>query len=373
MATLQKIAAVIVSIATAFATLVGHFGMETKPAEYEEYKNVIVMIGDGMGFNTIEATKKVYGIEELEMEKGAVVNAQSETDALLGILTDSAAGGTALACGIRTIPGMVGTYAFDPLGAISTPMNLSEAAISLGKSAGVVTTDSTTGATPSAFSAHATSRSDEANIAKQQLASDLDLIWGADTDSANAENVAAAGKAYVTNADELAALDGTTASYAEFNFDDLKYVKNDYNTPTLDVMTEKAIELLDDNENGFFLMVEGACIDKHSHSNDLENATKSVVEFDKAVAVALSYAEEMGDTLVIVTADHETGGIQYDAATDSYIYTSGSHTDANVPVFVNVDDAGFVLNAIYENRHIGAQLGLVLGMETDAFPGTSKK
>ncbi len=365
---MKRIAAIIISIATAFATLVGHFGMETTPVEYKEYKNVIVMIGDGMGFNTIEATKKSAGVDSLNME-GTIVKAESKTDALLGITTDSAAGATAIACGIRTIDGMVGTYAFDPLGVIFTPMNLSEAAISLGKSAGVVTTDSTTGATPSAFSAHTYSRDNEASIVEQQLSSDLTLIWGADTASADESSVAAAGRTYIDSATDLAAFDGATKSYAEFNFDDLKYVKNDYDTPTLDVLTEKAIDVLSNDEDGFFLMVEGACIDKHSHSNDLENAVKSTLEFDKAVAAALAFAEEDGETLVIITADHETGGIQYDAETDSYVYTSGSHTDANVPVFVNVEDAGFVLNAAYENRHIGAQLGLVLGMGEGNYPG----
>lgn len=367
---LKKIAAVVISIATAFATLLGHFGMEVKTENYEQYKNVIVMIGDGMGFNTIEATKKAYGIEELEMEKGTPVHAESKTNALFGVTTDSAAGGTAIACGIRTISGMVGTYSFDPLGFV-TPMNLSEAAISLGKAAGVVTTDSTTGATPSSFSAHTYSRKNESIIAKQQLNSDLTLIWGGDTASVDETKAQEAGRAYIDSWTDLNAYNGEGKSYAEFNFDDLKYVKNDYDTPTLDVLTKKAIETLEKDEDGFFLMVEGACIDKFSHANDLENAAKCVVEFDKAVAVALTYAEENGDTLVLITADHETGGITYDESTDSYVYTSGSHTNVNVPIFVNADDAGFVLNAAYENRHMGAQLGLILGKDSKDFPGVA--
>ncbi len=369
---LQKIAAVIVSIATAFATLIGHFGLETTPVEYNEYKNVIIMIGDGMGFNTIEAAKDAAGVEELEMEK-TVIACENKTDALFGVLTDSAAGGTALSCGIRTITGMVGVYAFDPLGVFAVPMNLSEAAISLGKAAGVVTTDKTTGATPSAFSAHTYSRDNDADITAQQLASDIDLIWGAATDETDEAKTVAAGRTYIDNATELAAYDGSTKSYAQFDFDDLKYVTNENDTPDLETMTEKAIEILSKDEDGFFLMVEGACIDKHSHSNDLKNTVKSTLEFDKAVAAALAFAEEDGETLVLITADHETGGIIYNAETDAYEYTTSSHTDVNVPVFINADDAGFVMGAQYQNRHISAQLGLVLGMEEDAFPGTKAK
>ena len=117
------------------------------------------------------------------------------------------------------------------------------------------------------------------------------------------------------------ALEAGSRSFAQFSFDDLKYVKNNHNTPTIEEMTTKAIELLDADEDGFFLMVEGACIDKHSHSNDLENATLSAVEFDKAVAAALEFAEKDGETLVVVTADHATGGIVYNEESGEYEYT----------------------------------------------------
>ncbi len=367
MSIFQKVFAVIIAALTSLANVTGYFGLEVKSEEYTTYKNVIIMIGDGMGFNHLEATKQAYELDELNMEN-VVVKAESKTNSLLGVTTDSAAGGTALSSGIRTINGMVGTYAFDPFRVFSTPKNVTEVAIEQGKATGVVTTDYTSGATPSSFSAHTYSRDNDVDITEQQLASDIDLIWGAYNGLATSDVVSAAGRTYIGTATELADFDGETKSFGQFSFDDLKYVANNYDTPTLEVMTEKAIDILSTDEDGFFLMVEGACIDKHSHSNDLENMILSTYEFDKAVGAALQFAEEDGETLVIITADHETGGLKYDAEKDEYYYTSGSHTNVNVPLYMNVNDAGFVNGAAYKNRHVSAQVGLILGAEEGSYP-----
>lgn len=367
MAIFQKIAAVIIAALTTFANITGYFGLEVTPGDYETYKNVIIMIGDGMGPNHLEATKLEYDIETLEMEKTAI-RGESKTNSLFWATTDSAAGGTALSSGIRTINGMISTYALDPLRVFATPKSITEVAIEQGKATGVVTTDYTTGATPSSFSAHTYSRDNDDDITEQQLASDIDLIWGGYNGLATADVVSAAGRTYLGSATDLANFDGSTKSFGQFNFDDMKYVTNNHDTPSIEALTEKAIEVLSQDEDGFFLMVEGACIDKHSHSNDYDNMVLSTYEFDKAVGAALEFAEEDGETLVVITADHETGGLTYDAENDSYYYTSGSHTNVNVPLFINKTDAGFVNGAAYKNRHISAQLGLVLGAEEGTYP-----
>ncbi len=367
MAIFQKIAAILIAAFTALSNLSGYFGLEVKTENYETYKNVIIMIGDGMGFNHLEATKKEYGLDELNMED-VVVKAESKTNSLFWQTTDSAAGGTALSSGIRTINGMVSTYALDPFRLFATPKSVTEVAIEQGKATGVVTTDYTSGATPGSFSAHTYSRDNDVDITEQQLASDIDLVWGAYNGLATSDVVAAAGRTYIGTATELENFDGATKSFAQFSFDDMKYVANNYDTPTLDVMTDKAIDILSTDEDGFFLMVEGACIDKHSHSNDYENMVLSTYEFDKAVGVALDFAEEDGETLVIITADHETGGLKYDAEKDEYYFTSGSHTNVNVPLYMNKADAGFVNGAAYKNRHVSAQVGLILGEEKDKYP-----
>lgn len=365
-----------VSIATAIIlALYGFVGMSSNVSDdYTEgkYKNVILMIGDGMGENTLKATKAERNVS-LTMETMAV-RGQSETDAFFPLIyTDSAAGATALSCGIRVYQNSVAVFPFDPftIGDFNVPVSLTELVQTRGMATGVVTTDLTSGATPASFSAHALARGMEEDISADQLSSKLDLIWGAESESINAENAGANGFTYITNEDELMALEAGSRSFAQFSFDDLKYCRNNHNTPTIEEMTEKAIDLLSADEDGFFLMVEGACIDKHSHDNDMENATLSTVEFDKAVAAALEFAEEDGETLVLVTADHETGGIKYNEKTDEYYYTVGSHTSVNVPLFVSADDAGFTDGEAVKNRQIAVQIARILGFGADEFPSSN--
>ena len=162
------------------------FGMTGDKAtgneDYKTYKNVILLIGDGMGFNTLEATKKLRDVD-LVMETMPVLS-ESETRSLTNKVTDSAAGGTALACGIRTYNGAIGVFAFNPFAnKWQYPISLSEYAIEQGKAAGVITTDETSGATPASFSAHALERGSEKNISYDQMESDLTLVWGCASES----------------------------------------------------------------------------------------------------------------------------------------------------------------------------------------------
>ena len=363
----------LVSVMTAFVLMLyGFVGMSSNVSDdYSDgkYKNVILMIGDGMSFNNLEATKALRGVE-LAMET-MPVNAESDINSFLNTYTDSAAGGTALACGIRVWNNSVAVFPFDPFTPSfvdNVPITIAELAKANGKAAGVVTTDQTSGATPSAFSAHALARDMEENISADQLVNGFDLIWGGASESINEENTAENGWTYIDSETDMMALEAGSRSFAQFSFDDLKYVKNEHDTPTVEEMTEKAIELLSADEDGFFLMVEGACIDKHSHENDMDNMTLSAVEFDKAVAAALSFAEKDGETLVIVTADHGTGGMKYDAEKDEYYFTSDDHDTDNVPVFVSAEDAGFTSGGEIENRQIPVQIARVFGYGKDMFP-----
>ncbi|MBQ7295565.1 MAG: alkaline phosphatase [Clostridia bacterium] len=351
--------------------LYGFVGMSSNVSnDYAEgkYKNVILMIGDGMGDNTLEATKAQRNVE-LTMET-MPVRGHSDIDSFLIPATDSAAGATALSCGIRAWTNSVAVYPFVPINVDDTPVpiTLAELAKANGKAAGVVTTDETSGATPSAFSAHVYDRKMEEEISADQLVSGLDLIWGGDSPSITAENTAANGFTYIDSETKLNALTAGSRSFAQFNFDDLKYVKNEHDTPTLEEMTKKAIEILSADEDGFFLMVEGACIDKFSHSNIMDGCTLSTVEFDKAVAAALDFAKADGETLVVVTADHETGGIKLNKETGEYYYTSDTHTLVDVPLFVSATDAGFADGEEVKNREISVQIARVMGYGKDQFP-----
>lgn len=345
--------------------LTGYKGTDNK--DYREYKNVILMIADGNGANTIAATKKLRNTS-LAMDN-MPVKCESETRSLTDEVTDSAAGGTALATGIRTYNGAIGVYIFDPIGSFyNVPKNLCELAIENDKSAGVVTTDSTSGATPASFSAHAPDRGNEKNISKDQMRSDLTLIWGAESESVTPEFCAKKGFEYITTEAEMDAIQPGTRSFGQFSFDDFKHVDKSNGTPYIADMTEKAIEILSADEDGFFLMVEGAQVDKFSHSNDIEGASAQLVEFSKAVQAALDFAEKDGNTLVVVTADHETGGITLDESTGEYYYTKTGHTGVNVPCFVSAEDAGFVSGEAYKNCEISTQIARVMGCDNWAFP-----
>lgn len=368
---------IIISLFTTVIMLFGNlFGLTGYKAtghdDYRNYKNVILMIADGDGANTIAATKKLKNTT-LAMDNMPVL-CESETRSLTNKVTDSAAGGTALATGIRTYNGAIGVYLFAPLGNFyNVPKNLCELAIENGKSAGVVTTDKTSGATPGTFSAHSVERGYEKDISKDQMRSKLDLIWGAESESVTAEYCEKQGFKYITTQDEMEALEPGTRSFGQFSFSDFANVDNSKGTPYIVDMTEKAIELLNADEDGFFLMVEGAQVDKFSHSNNMEGAANQLVEFSKAVQAALDFAKEDGDTLVVVTADHETGGITYNAETDEYYYTKTGHTGVNVPCYVSAEDAGFVSGEAYKNCEISVQIAKVMGFDGWNFPAMRLK
>ena len=336
--------------------------------EHREYKNVILMIGDGMGVNTIAATKATRNVS-LNLDKMPVCG-RSDTRSFILDYTDSAAGGSALACGIRIWNNSVALFPYQIFNVTGqkVPVSLTELAKANGKSAGVVTTDKTSGATPASFSAHALARQFEKTISAQQLKCNLDLLWGCESESITKEKCEKNGFSFVQTATEMEALESGSRSFAQFDVDEMKNCTGKKDTPSIEQMTKKAIDLLDDNENGFFLMVEGACIDKFSHSNMLKGATMNLVEFDKAVGYAMDYAAKDGDTLVVVTADHETGGIQYNSETDEYYYTTTKHTTADVPVFVSATDAGFKNGETVENRQISVQIARIMGYGKDQFP-----
>lgn len=366
----KKVFAVLLSLTLIFCSL----SIAGCAEDGNKIKNVIVMIGDGMGENHLNLAKQEGA--ELFMESSYDLRGQSKTRSLMEV-TDSAAGATALACGVRVINGTIGVYGFDPFGLFATPRSITETAIEHGMKAGVVTTDSTTGATPAGFSTHVISRQLDSSIVDQQLSSDLDLIWGAATDSFNAQEAADNGFSVVTTKEEMQALTSDERSYGQFSDNMWKLeVPEDDASPNLTEMTEKAIALLD-NDDGFFLMVEGAHIDKHSHGSangfhypeKVANMTEALEEFDNAIEAAVRFAREDGETMVIVTADHETGAImQQDDG--KYVYTSGSHSAANVPLFVYGSDTLIPNGEAVDNKSIPQRIADTLSF-TD-FPAYNK-
>ena len=363
-----ELGSVIMSIILTFGTLFNAF-IPATTTEAENYydgnvKNVIFLIGDGMGFNHLEKTKDEKGVELVMDSIG--VRGESRTRSLTNAVTDSAAGGTALATGVRTYNGAIGVYLTDCLGVVSYPKNLTELCIERGMKTGVITSDETSGATPSAFSAHESDRGKEEGITEDQLNSKIDLIWGTANGVATKEAANAKGFTYITTDDEMMALEEGSRSFAQFTNNLWTLEQSDENTPTLEQMAIKAIDLLDDTDEGFFLMIEGAHIDKHSHSNEDENMMEAVMEFDKVIDYVLDYAEKDGETLVVITADHETGAITQEG--DSYVFTSGSHSSANVPLLVYGSDKLIANGETVNNYEIPIRIAYILGFTEENFP-----
>ena len=331
----------------------------------ENIENVIFLIGDGMGYNHLEKTKLERNIE-LTLDTFAI-QGSSRTRSLTNDVTDSAAGGTALSCGIRTYNSGVGVYLLDPLDVFLHPQSITEICRDNNMLTGVITTDETSGATPSAFSAHATERYKSEDITEDQFKSDINLIWGTENDVATKEMAAEYGYNFVTTYDEMMSLEEGSKSFAQFTNDLWGTKQSDESNPTLSQMTEKAIDLLDDGENGFFLMVEGAHIDKHSHNNESENMTEAMAEFDKAIKIALDYAKEDGNTLVIVTADHETGAITLNDKGE-YEFTSDDHSAADVPLRVYGSEKLIKNGETVNNYEIPIRIAYILGFTDEQFP-----
>ena len=358
----RKVVSMLAVLALVFSMLsIGVVNAQT--GEVEQAKNVILLIGDGMGYNHWELCKQVSGEDELFVENGFEYYGYSHTRSFTSKVTDSAAGGTALATGVRTYNRGVGVYVYDPL-AIRAPKNLCELAMELGMKTGVVTSDSNVGATPGAFTAHTADRRNYLDMSQQQVKSGIDLIWTSSSGIITDEYLKGTEYVLVNDWNELNALKDGQKSMGQFDTD-LWKTSNDDNCPTLSELTTEAIERLD-NKDGFFLMVEGAHVDKHSHNQDPKNMTEAMLEFDKTIEAAVEFAKEDGDTIVIVSADHETGNITLKDG--KYVYTQGSHSATDVPVCVYGTDDFIEDEQAVDNKDIPKFIAKALGATDKQFP-----
>ena len=363
-----KFLAWFMSLLLTLGTTFGFFVKPTTTAPEDYYdgniKNVIYLIGDGMGFNHLEKTKAENQVS-LVMDTFEI-KGSSMTRSFTNTVTDSAAGGTALSTGIRTANGAIGVYPLDLNSKYSYPKNITELCMEMGKLTGVVTTDATSGATPSAFSAHSSDRDNKEDISDDQLASGINLIWGGANGYVTEDAATESGYDYIANYNEMMALEEGSYSFAQFSGDLWEPESTTEGTPTLEEMAVKAVDILDDTDEGFFLMIEGAHIDKHSHNNDGEKMKRSLISFDNTIEAMLEYAKADGETLVIVTADHETGAIKL--KNGEYKYNSGSHSAANVPVLVYGTNKLIASGETLNNYEIPTRIAYMLGADETTFP-----
>lgn len=361
---------IIVSIMSFVVMFSSFFGLNfiAPSDEAENTKNVIIMIGDGMGFNHLYATEYTHGVQLQMLDRMEYYGAQ-QTASSSSPVTDSAAGGTALATGGRTINGYVGVYPTDPLGAIAVPASITDVAMKYGKATGILTSDSIMGATPSAFSAHVRNRDLAEDIFDQQVVSGIDLIWGgAAPDIVTEQRVNENGKVFVDSLSDIQSLSYGEKSIGQFDTDAM-WTGEDNGTgaPSLSELAVEAIDILSQDEDGFFMMIEGAHIDKRSHDQDGEGAMKAVLEFDKTVGAVLDFAEKDGNTLVIITADHETGGVTR-MPKGYYKWLIGSHTGADVPFFVYGADGIIENEEVAKNTDIPDRAVAYMTNNGQAFP-----
>ncbi|WP_135557457.1 alkaline phosphatase [Paenibacillus cymbidii] len=293
-------------------------------------KNLIVMIGDGMGPAEVTAaryySKKFLNQDRLELDhyyvgKATTYSQQGPYSTESGAVTDSAAAATAFGTGNKTYNNAISVSNTD----IAKPFgSVIEASIKSGKTTGLVTTDSIVGATPSAFASHVRLRGNQTAIASQFLTSGVDVFFGGGkasfvtkeekgqrTDKNIIPDFEAAGYKTVFDAQALDALPATSGkALGLFAPIEIPYkLDRDASQPSLSQMAQKAIDILSQNKNGFMMMIEGGRIDHAGHANDLPANVQEMLDFDAAVKTVMDFAKKDGNTSVVITADHETGGL----------------------------------------------------------------
>ncbi len=322
--------------------------------EVKRPKNVILMIGDGMGLVQITAGMVANG-NSLNLERINTIGL-IKTPSSNSLITDSAAGATAFASGKKTYNGAIGVD--DDKKPLVT---LLELAVRNNMATGLVATSSITHATPAAFVAHQPSRKLDEAIANDLVNSGVDIFMGGGrkfferrADSVNLiKTLEQKNYKIYENVQDVNIQDEKVGVFiAPEQPISMAEGRGDF----LPVATAKTVDMLRAKNKGFFLMVEGSQIDWKGHDNLSDDLILEMKDFDVAVGKVLDFAEKDGETLVIITADHETGGyaIVGGSLEEKRIdgkFVSGNHTGVMVPVFAYGPGAE-AFGGIYENTEI---------------------
>ena len=327
-----------------------------KQPKSRKIKNIILMIGDGMSMEAVTVGWTLNG-GHLNMDNFPVAG-YSRTYCVDKLITDSCAGGAAIAGGAKTKYGYIGQ---DKDG--NPFVTLLHRAQQKGMRTGLAVTCRINDATPADFVCHSPDRHLEAEIAAQYVGSGVDFItgggrqfWDEREDGRNLiEEMKTLGYTFVDTQEDLMKVQkGPLVGL--FGPLDLDPVLD--RGPVLENCTEKALELLD-NKKGFFLMIEGSQIDDWAHRQKVGYMAEELFDFDKTIGKVLEWAEKDGHTLVVVTADHGTGGItlidgSLDDRTVNVHFSTKGHHGIVVPVFAwgpHAEDFGGVMeNAELSNR-----------------------
>jgi alkaline phosphatase len=356
---------------TACSTAKNESFAATHPNASDRPKNIILMIGDGMGLTQVSAAiyenKRATNFERFHHIGFHKSYAAGE------LITDSAAGATAFACGIKTYNGAIGVN----IDTIPQQTILEEAEIR-GLSTGLIATAFIVHATPAAFFGHQPVRTFHEQIAADLLEVDVDLVIGG-------------GMKYFNRRDlddrdlykELQNKGYAVSNYMEVALEDIDisnkrkivhFTADRHPVPVsagrnyLPFATKLAPRFLRkvSEDKGFFLMIEGSQIDWAGHGNQGQLMIEETLDFDRAVGQALDFARIDGNTLVIVTADHETGGLAINPGSQKgdihTAFTTNGHTGSLVPVFAYGPGAEN-FKGIYENTAIYHKMRRLFGFD----------
>jgi alkaline phosphatase len=299
-------------------------------------KNIIFCVADGMALQVVTMANHYQQMTEGKhsfwtelMERPDVATGFQDTRSLSSIVTDSAAAAGAWGSGRRQWNGQINVY---PDGTkLRTLYNIAQEA---GIKTGLVTTTTMTHATPSGFAVVIDNRDREADIAAQHLTNNVDVLLGGGDKFFNAEKrkdkrdlykeFAAKGYQVVKDRNSLLGLKSGkilgifSDSHVPFSVDRMNDVSIQTQVPTLAEMAKTAIENLKGGKNGFILQIEGGKVDHAGHANDIAGQIHDQIDFEDAVKVAIEFAEKDGETLVIITSDHATGGPSLNGAGEEY-------------------------------------------------------
>lgn len=330
-------------------------------------KNIVLMIGDGMGENIIKAAEIVKGdkliMSGLPNQTHVTTYSQSVTSGEAEF-TDSAAAATALSTGVKTYNQCIGV---DKDG--NSLETICEFAQKYDMKTGLVDRHYVCHATPAGMAAHNSNRGNYVQILRDMAKTGVNVMFGGGEqyykDSNKTKNyINEKGYKFIDTEEQLLALDGSDDKVlGMFAYENMK---NAYREPTLTTMTSKALDLLD-NDKGFFLMVEGSNIDVCESEQDMKGTIEQIMAFDHTVDYVLNWAQQHQGTLVLVTADHETGGVQIpDNATADDInndcFTSdGEHTNTNVLLMAGgAQSAEICSSDVIDNTDIAKYMRKVL-------------
>lgn len=289
-------------------------------------KRVILFIGDGVGVSYWTAAR--FASENLAVAQFKVMGLV-DTRSSSSPITDSGAGATAYSTGVRTFNSAIG------VSPDSQPVEtVLEAAKKKGWATGIVATSSVTDATPASFVAHVPSRTLQFEIARQMTTLAPDVIlgggtrWFAPTVRPDGQDLLAQLRSTHTVVTDAAGFEGvrdTSITKLAGLFGTVDMPPAPSRSPALPAMTQKAIDILSRNRDGFFLMVEGSQPDWRGHNNlPIGTVAAEMLDFDAAIGVALAYQRRVPDVLILVVSDHETGGMSIETARDSAVLASAA-------------------------------------------------